>query len=399
MVLSVLAVTLLLVLGVLTSFAMGDDVPPAPTTTTTTVPSTTSPTTTAPTTSTTDPTTTAPTTTAPVTTTAPTTTDPLPPTTNNTTTAPVVTAANTTTVPPEQTVQAAAAPPEPQTTTVTVPVTTTITQPTTTTQPTTPPTAPCDTTQITCGNNAATQIALVSQTCNSSSANSTLNVQVQTLSGAPVNNVTIAPQTSCLNFAEITQIVEQFCVGCTVIVIPPPPPVIYVPVPGTNTVTNSTTTVQLQPQTQTVNIMAYCMPKPVMVNGVPKILLYLPVGMPQRNVLYAKAIPAKFVPGYGMKCGALTNAELTAAHVPTFTLSVPASFVGQSLRLCLQPALTNKKPSCHTVPIKHGAIISVPVTSNLVATVVKTIKPKTKVTSKVVKSATSALAVVGGVSK
>ena len=335
------------------------------------------------------------TTTDPVTTaatTAPTTTADPPPTTNSTViTDPIIIVTNTDPVPPQTTQQTVTvAPPE---TVTTVPGSTD--PKTTTTQP--PPTAPCDTTQLTCGNNASTQIALVSQTCNASSANSQLNVTVQTLDGNPVNNVTISPQTSCLNIAQITQIVAQYCVGCTIIVIPPPPPVIYVPVPGETT--NNTTTVQLQPQTTTVKIMAYCMPQPIMVGGISKTLIYLPIGMPQRNLLYAKATPAKFVPGYGMKCGTLTANELAAAHVPMFTLSVPASFVGQSLKLCLQPALTNRKAICHTVAIKHGAIISVPVTSNLVATIVKTPKPKTKVTSKVVKSATGALAAIGGVGK
>ena len=406
-VLPVVACFMLLALGSIANLAMGDDGPPAVSTTTQPTASTTDPgmggSTTAPTTSTDDATTTQPTTTDPSTTTAtttdpvtttqpaPTTTDPpatttQPAVTNQDTVAPVATISNTTTVAPQTTTQADA----------------TVTQPATTTQPatpSTPPTAPCDTTQITCGNNAATQIALVSQTCAASSDNASLSVQVQTLAGAPVNNVTISPQTSCLNFAEITQIVEQFCEGCTVIVIPPPPPVIYVQVPGTNTVTvqNNTNTVT---QLQTIHIMAYCVPKPIMVSGEPKLLFYLPVGTPQKSKTYAKAVPATFVPGVGMKCKGndVTTAQLAVAHVPMFTLSVPASFVGQSLKLCLQPALTNKKQSCHTVPISHGAIISVPVTSNLVATVIKT-KAKSKVKSKIIKSATSSLASVAGLSK
>ena len=94
---------------------------------------------------------------------------------------------------------------------------------------------------------------------------------------------------------------EQYCLGCTVIVIPPPPPVIYVPVPGNNTVTNNnTTTVQLQPAPAPTKIMAYCMPKPISVGGVLKTLVYLPVGTPQTNKNYAKAFPATFVPGIGM---------------------------------------------------------------------------------------------------
>jgi hypothetical protein len=275
-----------------------------------------------------------------------------------------------------------------------VTTTTTVSTPTTTTVPNVPPTAPCDTTAITCGNNASTQIALVSQTCNSSSANTTLNVEVQTLAGQPVNNVIISPTTSCLNISEITQIVEQFCVGCTVIVIPPPPPVIYVPVPGapgTNTVTNSTT-IQIQTvTTPPVKVQAYCMPKPVIQNGVTKTLLYLPVGSPQTNKAFSTAFPATYVPGIGMKCPASVNTTVSA-KIPMFTLTVPAAFVGQSLRLCLQSS--HGKAFCHNVKINRGATVAVPVSSNITASVVKS-KLVKKASGKQVKEATSNLAALG----
>ena len=234
-----------------------------------------------------------------------------------TTTGPTVTAANTLPASTESTTQS------------------TPTSSAATTTVAAPPTAPCDTTQLTCGNNASTQVAIVSQTCVASSQNTTLNVEIQTLGGTPVNNVTISPTTTCLNTLQITQLVEQYCVGCTVIVIPPPPPtppVIYVPEPGTNTIT----VVQTPAPPPPVRVQAYCMPHAVALpNGTTGSLVYLAVGEPQRNPVYAAAVPATFVPGIGMKCPTATTARAT---VPVFTLTVPASFVGQSLRLCLQPA-------------------------------------------------------------
>ncbi len=262
-------------------------------------------------------------------------------------------------------------PPTTDSTTQSGPTTNTIPTPPATTTIAAPPTAPCDTTQLTCGNNASTQVAIVSQNCVASSQNTTLNVEIQTLGGTPVNNVTISPQTSCLNTLQITQIVAQYCVGCTVIVIPPPAPVIYVPVPGTNTITNSVTTVVTPALAPPVRVEAYCMPKPVLrPDGTLGTLLYLPVGEPQHNSKYGKAIPATFVPGVGMKCA---NASQTtvSAHVPVFTLTVPAGFVGQYVRLCLQPASTHAKTICHSIRIDLGATIAVPVTSNVVASVLK----------------------------
>ena len=230
-------------------------------------------------------------------------------------------------------------------------------------------------------------MAIVSQTCVASSQNTTLDVEIQTLGGTPVNNVTISPTTTCLNTLQITQLVEQYCVGCTVIVIPPPPPtppVIYVPEPGTNTIT----VVQTSAPPPPVRVQAYCMPHAVALpNGTTGSLVYLAVGEPQRNPVYAAAIPATFVPGIGMKCPTATTARAT---VPVFTLTVPASFVGQSLRLCLQPAAPTAKPLCHAIRIDLGATITVPVTSNIIASVVKTKKTTAKTKTKTNKQITKA---------
>jgi hypothetical protein len=54
---------------------------------------------------------------------------------------------------------------------------------------------------------------------------------------------------------------------------------------------------------------------------------------------------------------------------PVFTLTVPASFVGQYVNLCIQPSDTTKKPTCHSIKIDDGATISIPVASNVAATV------------------------------
>ncbi len=54
-----------------------------------------------------------------------------------------------------------------------------------------------------------------------------------------------------------------------------------------------------------------------------------------------------------------------------FTLTVPASFIGQSVNLCIQPTNPAAKPICHSIRIDTGATISVPVTTNVVAKVVK----------------------------
>jgi hypothetical protein len=369
-----LAVVLLLAAGLFAGLTIGASATDPTTSSSTTEPSTstTEPTTT----TTTEPTSTSTTTT---TTTQPTTTTTEPTTTNTSTAGSTVTTTNAAPPVSTTTTQAAVGPPE------TTTVTTTVTAPTTTTTSTIP-TAPCDTTAITCGNNAATQLALVSQTCNASSAGTILSVQVETLAGAPVNNVTIQPTTSCLNIAEITQVVEQFCNGCTVIVIPPPPPVIYVPVPGTNTIT--TQTVIQQVSTPSTRVEAYCLPPALAATHGGKTLLYLPVGTPQHDSTFAKAIPASFVPGLGMRCVGMSTSTV-AARVPMFTLTVPASFVGQSLRLCLQ----GKRVLCHTVRINLGASVSIPVSSSVVASVVKTSKPKTP--SKTIKSATSSLAALG----
>jgi hypothetical protein len=103
-------------------------------------------------------------------------------------------------------------------------------------------------------------------------------------------------------------------------------------------------------------------------DGTTGTLLYLPVGEAQRDQAYAGAIPATFIPGVGMRC---PTGSTVALKVPVFTLTVPASFVGQYLRLCLAPAEPLAKPLCRSIRIDLGATIAVPIASNVSATVLK----------------------------
>jgi hypothetical protein len=220
-----------------------------------------------------------------------------------------------------------------------------------TTQPTTtsssPPVAPCDTTQITCGNNAATQVAIVSQNCTAATGPTVITVQVQSLDGKPLDNYTINPTTTCMNLLAITQIVQQFCINCTLIVIPPPP---------------------VAPKPKAMRAL-YCMPSAVVRrDGTTGRMVDLEYGQPYVDPTYAGAVLAPFVRGVGYTCPDDQAADL-GPTAPTFTLTVPASFIGQWINLCVQPASPTQKPTCHGVRIDNGATVTIPVTSNVAATV------------------------------
>jgi hypothetical protein len=220
------------------------------------------------------------------------------------------------------------------------------TQPTTTSAP---PVAPCDTTQITCGNNAATQVAIVSQNCNAASGPTLITVQVQTLDGKPVNNYTINPTTTCMNLLAITQIVQQFCINCTLIVLPPP----------------TAGAVASPPKRRAL----YCMPQPVLrSDGTRGAMVDLEYGQPYVDPTYAGAVLAPYVSGVGYTCPN-TSVDDLGSHAPVFTLTVPASFIGQWLNLCIQPTSAAKPTTCHAIRIDNGATVTIPVTSNVAATV------------------------------
>jgi len=97
----------------------------------------------------------------------------------------------------------------------------------------------------------------------------------------------------------------------------------------------------------------------------------LVAGQPNNDPRYAGALPAPFDLGHGgYYCPDSSPLTMsTAMLTPTFTLTVPASFVGQTLRLCLQPKNLALKPVCHDIKIDQGATVSVPVTSSVAATI------------------------------
>jgi hypothetical protein len=201
------------------------------------------------------------------------------------------------------------------------------------------------------------------------------------MSGNPVNNVTVNPMTSCLNQVAITQIVEQFCVSCTVIVIPPPPPVQVEEVPSNSTTTVvQSTTVTVMTSTPVKEVIPYCLPKPVVqANGTISSLVYLAVGRPL-GPAERGAVLATYKRGVGMVCPEASQGgggeALVSSRVPMFTLTVPASFVNQFVRLCVEPARATGKTLCHDVKIDSGATIAIPVTSNVQARVFQTKKTK-----------------------
>jgi hypothetical protein len=269
----------------------------------------------------------------------------------------------------------------------------------------TTPTAPCDTTQLTCGNNASTELAVVSQTCSTSSANTILNINIQTLAGNPVNNVTIDPTTSCLNELSLTQIVEQYCIACTVIVVPPPAPTVYVPQyitqyvnsgsPAPSTTTVTTTVVQQAPPEK---VVPYCLPRPVVeADGTISSLVYLDLSQPLTGG-DAGAVPASYKAGVGMMCPGASSFG-APSRVPMFTLTVPASFLNEYLQLCVQPSTAGAKPVCHVVKVGSGSTIAVPVSANVRASVInkaklaKVVPAKSK--AQIAKASSSLLAAVG----
>jgi hypothetical protein len=191
--------------------------------------------------------------------------------------------------------------------------------------------------------------------------------------------------TSCLNELAITQIVEQLCVACTVIVIPPPPPVQVEEVPSSSTTTVvQSTTVTVMTSAPVKEVIPYCLPRPVVqANGTISSLVYLAVGRPL-GPADRGAVLATYKRGAGMVCPMASEGgggeALVSSRVPMFTLTVPASFVNQFVRLCVEPARATGKTVCHDVRIDGGATIAIPVTSNVQARVfqTKTAKPKSK---------------------
>jgi hypothetical protein len=298
-----------------------------------------------------------------------------PPATDAVTTTPEVTSDVTTTAP---------IPSAPTTTADTTPVPTTggdqVTQSTPQTTPA-PPTSPGGTTTaatqtqpcqtptnpgVTCGNNAATQLAVVTQQCQSEANVSTsgLTIQIVNADGSIAKTTGIANESICLNYAAITQIVRQICVNCTLVVQN-----YYSKTVTEQTIVNGWTGPRY---------VGYCMPanRPVeRGDGTVGWLVFLEQGRPGWDPQYRGATPAPFDGGAGYSCPGTAS----AAVPNTFTLTVPAAFIGQYINLCLQPTDPQAKPVCHSVQIDNSSKLTIPVSSNITATVTRT--PKAKVVS------------------
>jgi hypothetical protein len=152
---------------------------------------------------------------------------------------------------------------------------------------------------------------------------------------------------------------------------------------GTTTVEQVTTVVQQVTtviRTRTIDqVVAYCLPKPITEpNGSKSSLVYLDVARKPSGA-DAGAVPATFQQGVGMVCPQGNAAPVTTSvGTSMFTLTVPASFVSQSVRICVQEPT---KTACRTLKITGGSTIAVPLSSNVSAKLLggKPIpKPKSK---------------------
>jgi hypothetical protein len=178
----------------------------------------------------------------------------------------------------------------------------------------------------------------------------------------------------CLNYSQITQIVQQICVNCTLVV------------QNYYSTTNNSTTI--------VNgwagprFVGYCMPadRPRQRgDGTVGWLVFIGEGRPEWDPEYKGATRAPFDPVAGYTCPGTAS----AAVPNTFTLTVPAAFIGQFVNLCLQPSDPTAKPICHSVQIDGSSKLTIPVKSNITASVTK--KPKSKLVTRTHVNAAAAL--------
>jgi len=114
-------------------------------------------------------------------------------------------------------------------------------------------------------------------------------------------------------------------------------------------------------------------------------LVFIEQGQPAWDPVYAGATPAPFDRVNGYTCPGTAS----AAVPNTFTLTVPAAFIGQFINLCLQPADPTAKPVCHSVQIDASSKITIPVRSNITASVTRV--PKSKLVSRINSKAAAAL--------
>jgi hypothetical protein len=112
------------------------------------------------------------------------------------------------------------------------------------------------------------------------------------------------------------------------------------------------------------------MPHPVKrADGSLGLFVDLVAGQPKWDPQYAGAVPATFEPGSGYSCPTGGSPLPSSPAHAVFTLTVPQSFVGQYLNLCVQPADATQKPTCHQIRIDNGATVTVPVAGHVSATV------------------------------
>jgi hypothetical protein len=218
---------------------------------------------------------------------------------------------------------------------------------------------------------------VVTQTCNSDATVATtggLTIQVLNPDGSVAKTVGIDNKSICLNYSQITQIVQQICVNCTLVVQN------YY-----STTTNEQTIVDGWTGPRYIG---YCMPADhprQRGDGTVGWLVFIEQGQPAWDPVYAGATPAPFDRMNGYTCPGTAS----AAVPNTFTLTVPAAFIGQFINLCLQPSDPTAKPVCHSVKIDASSKITIPVRSNITASVTRV--PKSKLVSRINSKAAAAL--------
>jgi hypothetical protein len=208
---------------------------------------------------------------------------------------------------------------------------------------------------------------VVTQNCKSDAtvAATGLTIQILNPDGSVAKTVGIDNQSICLNYSQITQIVHQICVNCTLVVQN------YY-----STTNNSQTVVAGWTGPRYVG---YCMPadRPrERGDGTVGWLVFIEEGRPGWDPVYKGATRAPFDQANGYTCPGTAS----AAVPNTFTLTVPAAFIGQFVNLCLQPADPKAKPMCHSVKIDGSSKFTIPVSSNVTASISP--KPKSKLVAR-----------------
>jgi hypothetical protein len=210
---------------------------------------------------------------------------------------------------------------------------------------------------------------VVTQNCKSdaSVATSGLTIQILNPDGSVAKNVGIDNKSICLNYAQITQIVQQICINCTLVV------------QNYYSTTNTTNNQTVVNGWTGPRYVGYCMPADhprQRGDGTVGWLVFIEEGQPGWDPAYKGATRAPFDPVAGYTCPGTAS----AAVPNTFTLTVPAAFIGQYVNLCLQPADPTAKPICHSVQIDGSSKLTIPVRSNITASVTRT--PKSKLVSR-----------------